>query len=60
LFFQQPFTEALTGQIPFTALRLLGNICFAAILSPAVYKFVIENKKLETMSIIGIFKPKQI
>lgn len=60
LFFHQSFMEALLGQIPFTGLHLLGNISFAVILSPALYKFVIENKKLETASIINIFHPKTI
>ena len=59
LFFHQPLMEALTGQIPFTLLHLLGNVCFAIILSPPIYRFVIENKKFETESIIRIFNPKQ-
>lgn len=56
LFFHQPFMEALTGQIPFTAMHLLGNTIFALVLSPAIYSFVIENKKLEIPSIVSIFK----
>ncbi len=60
IFFGQPFMEALIGQIPFTALHLAGNIGFAMILSPLVYRFVIENKKFETESIIKIFNPKQV
>lgn len=55
LFFHQSFIGALVGQIPFTVLHLLGNISFAAILSPALYSFVIENKKLETASVVSIF-----
>src|SRR3989344_792480 len=47
LFFNQPFSEAFFGQIPFTGLHLLGNISFALVLSPAIYRFVIENQKLE-------------
>lgn len=47
LFFHQSFMSALTGQIPFTAMHLLGNVSFALLLSPAIYRFVIENKKLE-------------
>ena len=60
LFFNQPFMEALIGQIPFTALHLLGNVSFALVLSPAIYNFIIENKKLESVSIIRIFNPKKI
>ncbi len=59
LFFHQPFMEALIGQIPFTALHLLGNVSFAVLLSPLIYKFVIENKKFESESLIAIFNPKQ-
>ena len=47
LFFNQPFVEAFFGQIPFTGLHLLGNVSFALVLSPAIYRFVIENQKLE-------------
>ena len=60
LFFNQPFTEAFVGQIPFTALHLIGNVGFAIAFSPLIYKFVIENKKFETASIMAIFNPKQI
>jgi len=47
LFFHQPFMEALLGQIPFTLWHLAGNVSFALVLSPALYRFVIENRKLE-------------
>lgn len=60
LFFHQPFMGALVGQIPFTALHLLGNVGFAFTLSPAVYRFVIDNPKIEFSSIINIFNRKQI
>lgn len=58
LFFNQPFMEALIGQIPFTAMHLVGNVGFAIILSPALYRFVIQNEKLETNSMLSLFKPK--
>ncbi len=60
LFFNQSFTEAFIGQVPFTALHLLGNVSFAIILSPLIYRFIIENKKLETSFLINIFNPKRI
>jgi len=60
LFFNQSFMEALVGQIPFTGLHLLGNISFAVVLSPALYRFVVENKRLETTPIINIFNSKRI
>ena len=59
LFFHQSFVQALVGQIPFTALHLVGNISFAIVLSPLIYRFIIENKKFETESILRIFNPKQ-
>lgn len=47
LFFGQSFAEAFFGQIPFTLWHLLGNVSFALVLSPALYRFVLENEKLE-------------
>lgn len=52
LFFHQPFLEALIGQIPFTALHLMGNVMFSLLLSPLIYKYVIENKKLEVKLLV--------
>lgn len=46
LFFNQTFTEALVGQIPFTIFHLIGNVMFAVILSPAIYHFLIRKKNL--------------
>lgn len=60
LFFHQSFMEALIGQIPFTGMHLLGNVSFAVLLSPFIYKYVIENKKLETQSLFMIFNLKKI
>lgn len=51
IFFGQPFIAAIFGQIPFTVLHLVGNVLFALVVSPALYAFVIENKKLEFLSI---------
>ncbi len=60
LFFHQMFIEALIGQIPFTLLHLAGNVGFALILSPLIYRFVIENKKFETESLSNFLTPKHI
>ena len=60
IFFSQNFMEALTGQVPFTLLHLAGNISFAFLLSPLIYKYVIENEKLETTGLLNIFKAKKI
>ena len=57
LFFGQSFVVALLGQIPFTALHILGNVTFAILLSPPVYRWVIGSKKPSAESII-IFNPR--
>ena len=53
LFFNQPFMEALLGQIPFTLAHLAGTIVFALTLSPALYRWVIMNDKLESSFVFG-------
>ena len=56
LFFHQTFMVTFLGQIPFTALHLAGNIVFAGLLSPLIYKWVIENKNLETTAVYSKVK----
>lgn len=60
IFFNQPFTIALTGQIPFTAIHLLGNGILALAVSPMLYRWLelkpktktaIETKRLSPNSI---------
>lgn len=51
LFFGQSFLEAFIGQIPFTAYHLAGTIAFSLVISPILYKWVIENEVLETKNI---------
>lgn len=58
IFFGQNFMEALVGQIPFTLYHLAGNIVFAVLLSPILFKWVIENEKFEVSSIFTKFKVK--
>jgi hypothetical protein len=60
LFFHQSFLNSLVGQIPFTMLHLAGNIIFAIILSPAVYKFLIKKKKNKTIFQFDTLIPKII
>lgn len=60
IFFGQSFMAAVIGQIPFTALHLLGNVSFAIVLSPALYTFVIENKKLESPRFFINFNPHHV
>jgi energy-coupling factor transport system substrate-specific component len=45
LFFGQTFMTALVGQIPFTALHLLGNVSFAIVLSPAIERWLVKESK---------------
>jgi uncharacterized membrane protein len=44
ILFHQSFTNALVGQIPFTALHLIGNVTFAYFLSPYIYHLTIKYK----------------
>lgn len=48
LFFGQPFAVALVGQIPFTALHLIGGVTFAFFVSPLIYKYLVANPVLDT------------
>jgi len=60
IFFHQSFIGTLAGQIPFTALHLLGNIIFALTLSPAIYHFLIRKKEKKLTPIINTLSPKII
>ncbi|KKT01183.1 MAG: hypothetical protein UW07_C0035G0002 [Candidatus Nomurabacteria bacterium GW2011_GWF2_43_8] len=60
IFFHQSFIGSFLGQIPFTALHLLGNIAFALVLSPAIYNFLVKKRKRETELVANVFKPKMI
>lgn len=46
LFFGQSFASAFFGQIPFTINHLLGNVILSALISPAIYRWVITNEAL--------------
>lgn len=56
LFFGMPFMVALVGQIPFTALHLLGNVSFAIVLSPVIEKWVLaeERKSILSSSVVKV------
>ena len=58
LMFGQSFTEAFYGQIPFTAMHLLGNIALSLTLSPALYRWVVKNEAFDVSFILGKFKPQ--
>ncbi len=54
VFGHQSVAVALVGQIPFTLMHLLGTITFSILLSPALYRWVINNKSHE-LSFARIF-----
>jgi len=45
LFFHQSFIVSLIGQIPFTAIHLLGNVSFAIVLSPMIERWLVKESK---------------
>ena len=47
LLYDQAFMVVLSLQIPFTLNHVLGTIVFSIVISPALYKWIITNKKLE-------------
>lgn len=46
IFFHQSLSAAVIGQIPFTALHLLGTIVFAAFLSPVLARWVARQPEV--------------
>jgi uncharacterized membrane protein len=54
--FNQTFMQTLIFQIPFTLYHVLSNIILAAFISPLLYKWVLENPKLETNKVLFYFK----
>lgn len=53
LMFKMPFMLTVTGQIPFTLYHLAGNIALSAVVSPLLYRWVIENRRLETSNMLA-------
>lgn len=47
VFGHQSFAIAVSGQIPFTLMHLLGTVVFSVLLSPVLYRWVIESERLE-------------
>lgn len=43
----QPLALALAGQIPFTMMHLAGTVTFSVLLSPALYRWVVQSDVLE-------------
>lgn len=53
LIFNMPLSVTVIGQIPFTLMHLAGNIVLGAIVSPLLYRWVVDNKNLETESVLA-------
>lgn len=47
IFMHQSLMAALVGQISFTLMHLLGTVVFSVLLSPALYRWVVQNERLE-------------
>lgn len=47
IFMNQSLVVAFTGQIPFTLMHLTGTIVFSVLLSPALYRWVVQNERFE-------------
>ncbi len=60
IFFNQPFMNALLGQVPFTAIHLAGNMAFAWFISPVFDQFLIKENKFEFSFLLKAFKLKNI
>jgi len=45
IIFKMSFMESLVGQIPFTLWHLGGNVIFAVVVSPVLYKWVVGNEE---------------
>ncbi|VVB68324.1 Uncharacterised protein [Candidatus Norongarragalina meridionalis] len=44
--FGQPLWVTFVGQVPFTAMHLLGNVAFAAIASPLIYGYLAASESV--------------
>ncbi|MCE9585321.1 hypothetical protein K8Q94_01715 [Candidatus Nomurabacteria bacterium] len=55
LFFNQSFMNALIGQIPFSAMHLIGNITMALTISPLIHKYITQNTYLEQKTFNKLF-----
>jgi uncharacterized membrane protein len=53
IMFDQLWSEAIIGQIPFTLRHLIGNIFFASVLAPWFYKKILENPKFQLDVVFG-------
>lgn len=56
VFFEQSFMTTFLGQIPFTLYHLVGNAVLSCVLSPLLYKWVLNNPNLETEYVFNKIK----
>lgn len=56
LFFNQGVIATTIAQIPFTLMHLGGNIVFAAVISPLLYRWVLDNPDLDTQNVLTACK----
>ncbi|KHO45849.1 MAG: hypothetical protein QS98_C0007G0007 [archaeon GW2011_AR3] len=56
LLFGQGLVETILLQVPFTLWHLGSNIVLAALFSPLIYKWVLENPSLETSNVYQKFR----
>ncbi len=54
--FNMPFSVALIGQIPFTALHLASVTAFVLILTPLLDRAVVNNPQLEDSAVLNKFR----
>ena len=50
--FGQPLLLTFAGQVPFTAMHLLGNVAFAAIASPLIYRYFVASGSASAASTV--------
>lgn len=56
LVFNQTFMQTLFYQIPFTLMHLASNVILSALVSPALFKWIVSNESLNTDKVIDYFK----
>ena len=56
LIFNQTFIQTIIFQIPFTINHLISNVILAALVSPVLYNWILDNPKLETNKVISYFR----
>ncbi len=56
LFFGQSLANAFIGQIPFTALHLLGNVAFAIVLSPVIETWAAKQSEVQVPVTVSVVK----